>query len=137
MRELLFAFMLIASRLSGLPIADDVPPVAFMTAEAMCAEVYGRQEQCDSDWTVNGYYDMATGNMALADDWSTADAQSLGALVHELVHHLQARHYAKTDRPCDGTIERQAYDAESRFLESIGAELSIGPFALLMLTSCE
>jgi len=119
-RELLFAFMLIASKLSGLPVADSIPPVTFMTAAAMCAEAYGRREKCDADWAVNGVYDMSTGKMALSEDWSAADAQSLGALVHELVHHLQARHYAGQDRPCDGLIERQAYDAESRFLESIG-----------------
>lgn len=135
MKELLFAFMLIASRLSGLPIVDDVPPVAFMTAEALCAEVYGRQETCDSDWALNGYYDRATGRMALADDWSAADAESLGALVHELVHHLQARHYAV--RPCNGVLEAQAYAAQAAFLESIGEEFSIDPMALVIMTVCE
>lgn len=134
MKELLFAFMLMASQLSGLPPAKELPTMAFLPADQLCVAI----ETCDNDWTVLGWYDMEKRLLALPTNWNPSLPRHLGALLHEMVHHLQAEEWPKEkDRPCDGEIEKQAYAVEHEFLKAMKMAPDIDEFTLLVLTICD
>ncbi|KKK80337.1 hypothetical protein LCGC14_2824470, partial [marine sediment metagenome] len=87
MKELLLAAMMIASRLSGLPPATEVPTVHFLPQEQMCVAV----DMCDQEGAkVIAHYDMERRILTLPVGWSSGDPQDMSSLVHEMVHHLQA-----------------------------------------------
>ena len=107
--------------------------MAFLPQDQMCVAV----ELCGSGQFIFGHYDMRTRMLTLPTGWSPSNIQNQGDLVHELVHHLQASQWPrKEDRPCNGLIEKQAYETERKFLELFGAELNVDPMTLLFLTSC-
>ena len=134
MKELLLAAMMIASRLSDLPMAEELPTVAFLPPEHICAAV----EACDTGQVVRGYYDMQKRLLVLPTDWSPSEPRDLGALVHEMVHHLQREKWPDPgSRPCRGGIEKTAYDAQEVFLRSLGLELQLGLLFRMIVTHCD
>lgn len=125
---------MIASRLSGLPVASELPTVVFLPPEHICAAV----EACDAGQKVSGYYSMEKRLLVLPTDWSSSEPRDLGALVHEMVHHLQREKWPDPDsRPCRGHIEKMAYDAQEMFLRSLGLELQLGLLFRMMVTHCD
>ena len=134
MTELLFAFMLITSRLSGLPMGKELPTMHFLPQDQMCVAI----DMCDVGVQVRGYYDFETRVLTLPVEWSLSDPYDLGSLIHEMVHHLQAEKWPKEeDRPCDGEIEKMAYGAEDKFFRSLGLPPDIDALSLLVLTTCD
>ncbi len=138
MKELLFAAMMIASRLSGLPVADELPTMIFLPQDQMCVAVEACDQAQRGDVVVAAHYDMDTRRLTLPIEWSPADPQDMSSLIHEMVHHLQAEKWPdEAKRPCNGLIERQAYDAEDKFLGSMGLSLGIDPLYRMMVTQCD
>ena len=134
MTELLFAFMLIASRLSGLPMAEELPTVHFLPQDQMCVSM----DICDSSQVVLGHYDFDTRTLTLPVSWSSQDSENLSTLLHEMVHHLQAEKWPEEEsRPCGGELEKLAYGTERKFLEPMGLPPSMDPLSLLFLTTCD
>ena len=134
MKELLLAFMLMASQLSGLPPAKDLPTMAFLPADQMCKAV----EMCGTDAMVKGHYDMATRRLTLPMKWNPSILYDLGSLLHEMVHHLQAEEWPEEkNRPCKGKIEEQAYAAEHKFFKVMNMAPDIDTLSLLFLTMCD
>lgn len=134
MKELLLAFMLMASQLSGLPPVKELPTMAFLPASQMCIAI----DMCDADMTVLGHYDMGKRMLTLPTEWNPSNLRNLGALLHEMVHHLQAEEWPEEkDRPCDGKIEKQAYAVEHEFLRAMKMAPDIDEFTLFVLTMCD
>ena len=98
MNELLLAFMLMASQLSGLPPTKELPAIAFLPSDQLCIAV----DLCDTDFMVAGYYDMETRRLTLPTKWNPSSPRDLGALLHfpsgvgdgAGAGHLQARRRA-------------------------------------------
>ena len=126
--------MMIASRLSGLPEAAELPTMMFLPQDQMCVAV----EMCGGGARVLGHYDMERRILTLPRTWSSLDVYSLGSLLHEMVHHLQAERWptGDEDRPCDGEVEKVAYAVEHRFYEMMKVSPDIDPIWLLILTTC-
>ncbi len=137
-KELLLAAMMMASRLSGLPEAAELPTMVFLPQDQMCVAVEACDQARSGDVIVAAHYDMDTRRLTLPVEWSPADPQDMSSLIHEMVHHLQAEKWPEeADRPCDGHIEKQAYDAEDKFLGSMGLSLDIGLRYRMMVTHCD
>ncbi len=134
MKELLLAFMMIASRLSGLPMAAQEPGLMYLPAEKLCVAV----EMCDDDVVVYAHYNIDARLMTLPVTWSSTNPEDLSILIHEMVHHLQAEKWpGGKDAPCHGDREAAAYEAQRLFLESLGIVWDMDPMTLVMLTQCE
>lgn len=126
--------MMMASRLSGLPVAEELPVVHFLPQDQMCVAM----ESCGIDQEVLGHYSWITGVLTLPIGWAPSDSYNFGTLLHEMVHHLQAEKWpTKKSRPCDGEIEKLAYAAEHKFYKSLGLEPDIDAMSLLFLTICD
>ena len=74
----------------------------------------------------------------LPEEWSGRAPAELSVLVHEMVHHIQ--NLAGLKYACPEAREKQAFDAQERFLALFGtdlnAEFEIDPFTLLVRTNC-
>ena len=134
MKELLLAAMMMASRLSGLPVAEELPVVHSLPQDQMCIAV----EICGSGQEVLGHYSWKTRVLTLPMGWSSSDPYNFGTLIHEMVHHLQIEKWPEAkDRPCDGEIEKLAYATEHKFYKLLDIEPYIDAMSLLFLTMCD
>lgn len=66
-----------------------------------------------------GAFDPVTRRIDLAPDLDLSTPEGQGYLLHELVHHAQARG-ARTRRGCVGLLEAEAYALQARFLRNAG-----------------
>ena len=134
MKELLLAAMMMASRLSGLPVAEELPTMHFLPQDQMCIGM----KTCGSGQEILGHYNFETRVLTLPTGWSSSDPYHMGTLLHETVHHLQAEKWpTKENRPCDGEIEKLAYATEHKFYELLGLPPDIDAMSLLFLTMCD
>jgi hypothetical protein len=87
---------------------------------------------------VLAFYDERSGVIHLAVGWSGATPAEQSILVHEMVHHFQARTGQRF--ACAGERERPAYAAQARWLERSGLTLEgafrINRMFLVMVTNC-
>lgn len=83
-------------------------------------------------------YDDEARTIYLPHDWTGATPAEISVLVHEMVHHAQNLSRAKFD--CPQARERQAYEAQGRWLADSGSDLAVSfgidGFSLLVLTNC-
>jgi Domain of unknown function (DUF6647) len=71
---------------------------------------------------VYAVYDDEKRTIYLNEDWEGVTPAEISVLVHEIVHHLQ--NAAGLKFPCPQERERTAYEAQSRWLELFGKNLS-------------
>lgn len=87
---------------------------------------------------VYAVYDDDRRTIYLPEDWEGVTPAEISVLVHEIVHHLQ--NAAGLKYRCPQERERAAYEAQSRWLELFGKELSdefdIDALAVLVRTNC-
>ena len=87
---------------------------------------------------LHAVYDDQTRTIYLANEWTGATPAESSILVHELVHHLQNVEGLTYD--CPEAREKQAYQAQARWLELFGTSLSeefgLDPMTLLVRTNC-
>ena len=75
----------------------------------------------------------STSTMFLREDFELGRDDQI--LLHELVHHFQWAN--GHDQSCLGKLEREAYELQTRYAESIGEEPDIpNPLALVFITTC-
>ena len=98
--------------------AASVEAPALRLADDICAEV--RQAP---GCRIGGYYDHRSATVILRRGWSAADREDRGLLLHELVHHVQARLGALDfDLPFDRCRgEAQAFSLTAEWLAERGA----------------
>ena len=83
-------------------------------------------------------YDPLTATIYLPKGWSASDPVHLSVLVHEMVHHFQAR--GNVQYACPEATEALAYTAQDKWLALFGRDLArdfeIDTFTLFVSTQC-
>jgi hypothetical protein len=83
-------------------------------------------------------YDNVRNTIYLPDTWTGTTPAELSILVHEMVHHLQAR--SRLTYGCPAAREELAYLAQEQWLAmfdlSLESEFGIDQFTLKVTTSC-
>lgn len=145
MEALMLALITWLATATGLP-ATTPPPVEFMPACEI--ERFARQKPdmpCGASRAmyVVAAYDPYRERIILPDTWRADRLFDVSALLHELVHHMQARNglVFSPDLPCPAeTIEKPAYQAQIAFLRAAGVDplpvMGINDLSLLFLTTC-
>jgi hypothetical protein len=138
---------------TGLPAADTIPQVAFVSSAKMAEVRYQRLQPSrpdqadfeaarakppDSFEDVYAIYDAPGGTIYLSEGWRADSPVDVSVLVHELVHHLQ--HAAGLDYACPAAREKLAYQAQERWLNlfetSLVEEFELDAMTLLLRTKC-
>lgn len=137
----------------GLPAAGEPPRVAFASQKEMAQVRHdrlarsgpgraliaaGQTQPPDSYGNVHAVYDAPNRTIYLPEGWSADSPADVSLLVHEMAHHLQ--HSGQTIFACPAERERQAYEAQARWLELYGTSLSdefgIDAATVLALSVC-
>jgi len=83
-------------------------------------------------------YDDESNTIFLLDTWKGDTPADLSVLIHEMVHHLQARGHIRYE--CGGAREAPAYAAQEKWLglfgHSLESDFEIDPFTLKVSTMC-
>jgi hypothetical protein len=92
-----------------------------------------------TDDNVRALYYRPTQTVYLRTDWNHAELQSQAALLHELVHHVQARN--RVAAPCPAALEKQAYALTIKWLQQQGvadpyAVLGTDPLTIAFRSAC-
>ena len=134
MKELLLALSVWAAAATGLPMKPP-PDVVFLDRESLNGIVF-EDRAAPSGMQGQAFYE--DGRVFLRSDWRADDIADVSTLVHELVHWLQDG----VERPatCRGDSERQAYEAQMKFLGAAGldpyATINVSRLGLFLLTTC-
>lgn len=87
---------------------------------------------------VYAIYDDVSRTIYLPEKWTGTSPAEVSLLVHELVHHLQK--VGGLAYACPEAREKPAYQAQTRWLELFGKELTdefeIDPMTVLVRTNC-
>ncbi len=139
MKTLIAILILLASFETGLPAPKNAPTVEFASAQELICMVYG-VNPCSKEGIENLAEIEATYNLGvvwLRDGWSAKSIRDISTLYHEIIHHMQD----KDDYDCVGEMEKQAYDAQVKFLTDLGVEdplalMEVNELVVLLLTMC-
>jgi hypothetical protein len=125
--EMLDDLMAWAVRLSGLPRAADRPEVISVSLASLTATV------CPDDPAscrgLVAVYDTERIRVLVRDTLDLRELSSQSFIVHEFIHHLQHRAQgAALTSGCEQVMaaERQAYEAQNRFLQQHRQMLRVG-----------
>lgn len=145
MEPLLRALMVWASAQTGLPASEELPVIR-IADQCEIERIYydDATKDCgDSAMRIQAIYDPRASLMHLPEGWSENNIYDVSMLVHEIVHHLQARAgiTAKTVNCIGRDVEKPAYDAQIAWLEAAGLDafetMGINGLSYHMLTICE
>jgi hypothetical protein len=148
MNALLTAIVLWLSANFDLPAIHDHPHVEFALPATITSlrykDLLGGQPRGPAEAKEAGQrevvavYDDATTTIYLPKGWTGDTPAELSVLVHEMVHHLQ--NHGKRKFECPREREKLAYEAQERWLNLFGRDLSrdfeIDPFTRLLMTTC-
>jgi hypothetical protein len=102
-----------------------------LSRQAASASQTGRREAV-------AVYDDQTDTIFLPDSWKGDTPADLSVLIHEIVHHLQARGHIRYE--CAGAREAPAYAAQEKWLglfgRSLESDFEIDAFTLKVSTMC-
>lgn len=116
-----------AVRLTGLPPAKDRPEVIPMSAAQLSATVC--PDVPSSCRGLMAVYDTERTRVLIRDTLDLREMAAQSFIVHEFIHHLQHRAQgASLTSGCEQVIaaERQAYEAQNRFLQQHRQLLRVG-----------
>ncbi|MGB8621846.1 MAG: DUF6647 family protein [Paracoccaceae bacterium] len=125
---------------TDLPMPRTLPEIRFAAPEDMglLMRASAHSPTGDSALEIVAFYDTPARAIYLPSGWTGATPGELSVLVHEMVHHAQAE--AGRRFACPAERERQAYDAQARWLALFGSDLSrefgIDRLFLLLATTC-
>lgn len=118
-----------------------LPEVAFVSPQRMAGL---RFRDVPSDHSggegseVLAVYDDEARTIYLPNGWTGRTPAELSVLVHEMVHHLQNEAEEKFD--CPEAREKQAYEAQQKWLMLFGSDLTVAfemdPMTVLVRTNC-
>jgi hypothetical protein len=137
---LLLAIAAWVSEATDLPMPRTLPEIRFAASEDMgrLMRTAALSPSGDGVAEIVAFYDTPAHAIYLPSGWSGATPGELSVLVHEMVHHVQAE--AGRRFACPAERERQAYDAQARWLALFGSDLSrefgIDRMFLLVATTC-
>ncbi|WP_108658258.1 DUF6647 family protein [Acuticoccus kandeliae] len=148
MQDLLATIISWIAITADLPAAEQHPKIAFVASAeigAIRSAIVQRTASGAAPMrnttpapSVYAFYDEQSGTIYLPDTWSETSPADVSILVHETVHHLQS--LAGSKYACPAARERQAYEAQARWLAMFEMEIheafEIGPMAMLFLTRC-
>jgi len=145
MEQLLRALMVWASAQTGLPMTDELPEIRITNRCEIERIFYSdMSKSCeDTALRIQAIYDPRVARMLLPETWSEKNIYDISMLVHEVVHHLQAKNGQTPETVgCTGRdIEKPAYDAQIAWLEAAGLDafetMGINGLAYRLLTICE
>jgi hypothetical protein len=137
---LLLAIAAMVSEATDLPMPETLPEIRFAAPEEMGRLMRDAALAPTGDGAseIVAFYDTPAHAIYLPSGWSGATPGELSVLVHEMVHHAQAE--AGRRFACPAERERQAYEAQARWLALFGSDLSrefgIDRVFLLIATTC-
>jgi hypothetical protein len=123
---------LIAWIVAHSSLATSQPPQIRFVPKPMMSSVYQRAAKVPSFSHAEAFYQPSTATIYLPKTWRADDLRDKSVLVHELVHHLQAAD--RVNVSCMGTLERQAYDLQFKWLRGNGVLDPYGFTGLDVLT---
>lgn len=123
-RELVVGLMAWIGSVTALPVPLVPPGVHQVPGSVICLSVHPDLPKfCESDAGATAYaggYTPATQRLSIADTYDPESLFFRAVLVHELVHHMQAR--AGMTYSCEGLGEVLAYATEKRYVEEAGLD---------------
>ena len=138
MEALRLALMVWISGVTGLLVPAELPQVVYASDEQLCEVYTGKDCPADASTTIVALYHRVKHTMYLPDEFDVGHPYYISVLVHELTHHMQS--CSDRQYPCVGAIEREAYAAGFKWLESMGLDaLAVSKLDMLSLihyTSC-
>src|SRR5262245_1687534 len=124
MDSMIIAFISWIAARSNLVAAD--PPRIFFAPQQRIGEIYYRTSEPGNALQPRAVYDFRTATVFLHNRWRSSELYDQSVLLHELVHHLQARNKIKV--PCQVAFERQAYELQVSWLREQGVK---SPYAFM------
>ena len=128
------------SEATGLPMPGNMPEIRLAAAKDM-PRLMGAAEPSSTSAgfpDIIAFYNTESRTIYLPNDWTGSTPSELSVLVHEMVHHAQAE--AGRRFACPAERERQAFDAQTRWLALFSSDLSqefgINRMFLLVATTC-
>lgn len=82
---------------------------------------------------VKGVYDSNRAKITLVQPWSKSDPQSVGTLLHELVHFVQ---YSSKQWDCWHETEWEAYKLQELWLSQRGIDPGFNWVEIFLLSQC-
>ena len=146
MQALLATILTWLSMEFGLPVPHEPPRVEYVPAHEMQALRQRLVEQArpgaaaraDLTPRIQAFYDRTSGVIYLPEGWEGTTPAEESMLVHEAVHHVQAK--AGLRYACPEEREKLAYAAQRKWLERSGLDLAtefqIDAMTLLVRTNC-
>ena len=111
--------------------AAPAPYIQFVPKHEM-SNVYLGTADSKMFFEVEAFYLPVTATIYLPKSWRGHKLRDRSVLVHELAHHLQFANHVKTS--CIGSLERQAYDLQFKWLRENSIEDPYGFTGLDVLT---
>ena len=136
MNQLIAGLLVWIAAETGL-IAPPAPAIEMRTQTQLSDLAYGDKENVGDD--VQALYHREKGVVYLRSDWRENNPHCVAALLHELVHHVQAFNGVRFR--CAAAAERQAYDLSIKWLRDQKladpyAVLGIDKFTIAALSVC-
>ena len=150
MTEIITALMLYISSITGWPIPPP-PNIQFINSSQQffmiangCYE-FPNIKVCETydsrDDRIVALYNNITKTVMLNKDFWWFSTRDQSILLHELVHHMQYNsNYIKYKNMCRGTIEKEAYEIQRKWLAKYKRELfevmNMNDLHYLIITTC-
>lgn len=141
MKELILTLSLWASAHTGLPMPEEPPIVQYLPQEQMHNMLFPEDPyDPESGVKIGGLYQ--NGLIYFPVGWKPDSLRTTSALLHELVHHLQAADGQRFDTVnCAADLERVAYETQFAWLKAAKVDPNevsgVGPMLYLMVTNCD
>ena len=115
------------------------PPSIRFVPQTQLVEMYFGGNSSSNDIQIGALYLAKSHIVYLPEKWNPNDLHDRSALLHELVHHLQALNNVKAK--CLAAYDRQAFDLQFEWLREQGIQdpykfIDIDEFTIRLLSQC-
>jgi hypothetical protein len=119
-------------------VVQEPPPIHFIT-HTQLVEMYCGKDGCSNDFDIHALYSHRSHVIYLCEKWNPNDLHDRSALLHELVHHLQALNNVKAK--CLAAYDLQAFDLQFEWLREQGIQdpykfMDIDEFTIRIISQC-
>ena len=143
LKEILITLLIWISQNSSFEITNPneypLPVITFISQEEIHFIVTKKDLKENTVFIIQAAYIPENYTIYLPHDLKLDTLLFKSILIHELVHHIQ--NINDVSYPCDGYIEKDAYNLEMKYLTQNGVEdpykmISLDPLALMLITQC-
>jgi len=118
--------------------APAIPRIVFLPTRELARRFHG--DDAGGPLRVEALYHHPSATIYLCDCWDPDDPVDQSALLHELVHHMQATSHAQG--PCRGALEAEPYRLQAEWLSEQGyadpyEAIGIDRFTVEVLSGCD